>query len=98
MPWEIYLDWLEDQGHDELRGISQFDLCCLGESMIYDIPINYGCGVTGDGIILSEYMGMPIFYVGEHFICRTLDNWLFRGEGSYRGHGNVPEFTYIFRE
>ncbi len=93
MPWEIYLDWLADQGHDKLREINQFDLCCLGESMIYEIPENYGCGITGcTGILSSEYMGIPAIYYYQHFVFENLSQWLASGMGSVSGlgNGNVP--------
>ncbi len=30
LPWEIYLDWLGDQGHDELRYVDAASLCYGG--------------------------------------------------------------------
>jgi len=48
MPWDIYLDWLQDQGNEDLRGI---DPHCLITPMIifpqYHLGMGYGDGIDG---------------------------------------------------
>ncbi len=67
MPWEIYLDWLADQGHDDLREIGLFSLMSLisidenfrHHSAIH-MPTSNGVGEganTGSGGTGSEYNG-----------------------------------------
>ncbi len=50
MPWEIYLDWLQDQGNEELRGI---EMSLIPTSaFILNIEIE-GKSLSGEGDIAT---------------------------------------------
>jgi len=63
MPWDIYLDWLQDQGNEDLRGID-FALFNSGE-FLYKSWNNYGYwDEKGDGGTLRSGLCFPGFFYG----------------------------------
>jgi hypothetical protein len=67
MPWEVYLDWLQDQGNEDLRFIDPFSLInvgvmFLGYSKIYRED-NEGSGMldfrfSGEGFAEAPHLGV----------------------------------------
>ncbi len=48
MPWEVYLDWLEDQGNEDLRFIDPACLNCPEEFRYYH-SLHNGIRARGEG-------------------------------------------------
>jgi len=45
MPWDIYLDWLQDQGNEDLRLID-LPIITSGITTYWSYGLNDGCGLT----------------------------------------------------
>ncbi len=78
LPWEIYLDWLADQGFDDLRNVDPY--CFISDDyyvLEYHISNfgSFGYGVTpsygGDGYLdyfNNEWGTFPHLYTGDNFL------------------------------
>jgi len=63
MPWEIYLDFLADQGFDDLRGIDPYSLTTMSETP-FDNPYHCYWLETNDGMGQAEQIYYPLNKTG----------------------------------
>jgi len=49
MPWDIYLDWLQDQGNDDLRFIDLFSIATAELGLLYHNISWFEQGIQGSG-------------------------------------------------
>jgi len=73
LPWEIYLDWLSDQGFDDLRNIDPH--CFISGNYHFggnyndymDFGLSAICIATGDSLNHRYGDSNQISYVGDNF-------------------------------
>lgn len=84
MPWEIYLDWLQDQGNDDLRHIDPN--CLIIGCLLYDLNNHLYQGVMeGDGH--KEYCE---FYLTGNGPSSIYSHMFGDGMGLGTGQCNLP--------
>jgi hypothetical protein len=84
MPWDIYLDWLQDQGNDDLRDINYASLICSKEFRLYHSMHNFNA--RGEGY--NDNFG--------YFENREDDFSPFEGDPEMGGHWGQGPMMYFF--
>ncbi len=93
LPWDIYLDWLQDQGNEDLRGIEP-NILVIGYMPSISLELNNGDGFIGsisygDGFITYDGGGYDCegsgSESGKHFIGFLQKNISGCGKGTGDG-------------
>jgi len=90
MPWDIYLDWLQDQGNEDLRNM-EMNLVTTSEFLFLMEQFYYSISGEGDVMVFpSEAMAGDGYHDG--------DGGIGDGYGFYYDHGLGCEFLEIVDE